>query len=85
MQFFGRANSKPSIIDPPVKRTCKICSKPHRVWVCVYFKQLDSYIKKVGLCKKFRLCFCCLHEDNLGNTLLKLECLVRIAVRKVHH
>ena len=40
--FFGRANSKLPIVDPRVKRTCKICSKPHGVWAYGYFKRLDT-------------------------------------------
>ena len=51
--FFGRSNPKPEfVVEPLVRRTCKVCNKPHGVWACGDFKQLDTskrweYAKKV--------------------------------------
>ena len=82
--FFGRANFKPPIVDSRVKRTCKICSKPHGVWACGYFKQLDTS-KRWDCAKKFKLCFRCLGEDHLGQYCTRTRVCGQNGCKEVHH
>ena len=83
--FFGRSSPQSEqIVEFRAKRSCKICSKPHGVWACRDFKQLDIS-KRWECAKKFKLCFRCLGEDHLGQYCNRTRVCGQNGCKEVHH
>ena len=82
--FFGRSHPQPERVESRVRKMCKICSKPHGVWVCRDFKQLDIP-KRWECAKKFKLCFRCLGEDHLGQYCNRTRVCGQNGCRELHH
>ena len=83
--FFGRSGPQPErVVESRERRNCKICSKPHGVWACGDFKQLDIP-KRWECAKKFKLCFRCLGEDHLGQYCNRTRVCSQNGCKEVHH
>ena len=83
--FFGRSNFRSETgVEPRGKKPCKVCNKPHGVWACGEFKQLDTP-KRWEYAKKFRLCFRCLGEDHLGQHCTRTRVCGQNGCKEVHH
>ena len=83
--FLGRSSPQSErMVEFRAKGICKICSKPHGVWVCGDFKQLDIS-KRWEYAKKFKLCFCCLGEDHIGQYCNRTRVYGQNGCKEVHH
>ena len=83
--FFGRSFPQSErAVESRARRICKICSKPHGVWVCGDFKQLDIP-KRWECAKKFKLCFRCLGEDHLGQYCNRTRVCGQNGCKELHH
>ena len=83
--FFGRSFPQSDrAVKSRARRVCKICSKPHEVWVCGDFKQWDIP-KRWECAKKFKLCFRSLGEDHLGQYYNRTRVCDQNGCKELHH